>query len=134
MRGTQPWKANRSRTLRANGTSAEDKLWHHLRDRRLGGFKFVRQFPIESYFVDFACRKKRLIVEIDGATHRNPAELACDHVRAQALIALGYKIVRVHNIDIYENVEGVLSQLLAELGGKTFNPGKAAPHPAPPPH
>ncbi|RUO98376.1 DUF559 domain-containing protein [Hyphomicrobium sp.] len=57
------------RGSRANGTSAEDTLWFQLRDRHLGGFKFLRQFPIEQYFVDFACREQRLIVEIDGGTH-----------------------------------------------------------------
>jgi very-short-patch-repair endonuclease len=115
MRGNQPWKANRSRILRSNATSAEDKLWFYLRDRRLGGFKFVRQFPIESYFVDFACRKERLIVEVDGGTHGNSTELTSDRERARSLVALGYKIVRVHNMDVYENIDGVLAQLLAVL-------------------
>lgn len=118
MRGTQPWKTNRARVLRADTTSAEDKLWRHLRGRRLGGFKFVRQFPIEKYFADFACREKRLAVEIDGATHGTLAELASDQARTQAFCALGYKIVRVHNIDIFENIDQVLDQLLANLEGR----------------
>ncbi|MFV0444766.1 MAG: DUF559 domain-containing protein, partial [Planctomycetaceae bacterium] len=42
MRGEQPWKTNRARVLRANATSAEAKLWSHLRNRNLGGFKFAR--------------------------------------------------------------------------------------------
>ncbi len=115
MRGTQPWKANRSRVLRANGTSAEDKLWFHLRDRRLGGFKFVRQYAIENYFVDFICRRERLIVEIDGGTHNSSSELANDLVRDGVLSKLGYKVVRVHNADIFENVDRVLDHLLAML-------------------
>jgi very-short-patch-repair endonuclease len=115
MRGTQPWKVNRSRVLRANGTSAEDKLWFHLRDRRLGGFKFVRQFPIESYFVDFVCRKQRLIVEIDGGTHDSASELANDLVRDGVLTGLSYRVVRIHNADVFENVDRVLDHLLAIL-------------------
>ncbi|CAA2136489.1 endonuclease domain-containing protein [Hyphomicrobium sp. ghe19] len=113
MRGTQPWKANRARVLRSNATAAKDKLWFHLRDRRLGGVKFVRQFPIENYYVDFACRDARSIVEIDGGTHDTPSELAHDSKRTQTLMALGYKVVRVHNNDICENVDGVLDQILA---------------------
>ncbi|MFT3733052.1 MAG: endonuclease domain-containing protein [Hyphomicrobium sp.] len=115
MRGNQPWKTNRARVLRSNRHSAEDKLWFHLRDRRLGNFKFVRQFPIENYFVDFVCRKERLIIEIDGGTHSTPIEIAQDRERDHTLSALGYKIVRVHNADIYENIEGVLELLLAAL-------------------
>jgi very-short-patch-repair endonuclease len=118
MRGTQPWKANRARVLRSNATTAEDKLWFYLRDRRLGGFKFVRQFRIENYFADFACRNARLIVEIDGGRHNTPSELANDSERAQTLTALGYKVVRIQNNDVCENVDGVLDQILAALTAK----------------
>jgi very-short-patch-repair endonuclease len=31
--------------------------------------KFVRQYSIGPYFVDFVCRERMIIVEIDGATH-----------------------------------------------------------------
>ncbi|MCB1509682.1 MAG: DUF559 domain-containing protein, partial [Hyphomicrobiaceae bacterium] len=55
MRGTQPWRTNRARTLRSATTSAEDLLWQRLRNRQLGGLKFVRQFSIGPYFADFAC-------------------------------------------------------------------------------
>jgi very-short-patch-repair endonuclease len=115
MRGAQPWKTNRSRILRSNTTSAEDKLWFHLRDRRLGGFKFVRQFTIENYFVDFVCRKERVIIEVDGGTHSTSIELANDSKRDQAMAELGYKIIRVRNADVYENIDGVLAHLLAVL-------------------
>jgi very-short-patch-repair endonuclease len=118
MRGTQPWKVNRSRVLRSTATSAEDILWFHLRSRRLGGFKFVRQFPIENYFADFACRDARLIVEIDGGTHGTSAERSNDSKRTQALNALGYRVARFHNNDVYENLDGVLDHLLAVLTGQ----------------
>ncbi|WP_409561817.1 endonuclease domain-containing protein [Hyphomicrobium sp. MC8b] len=115
MRSTQPWKFNRSRILRSNATSAEAKLWFHLRDRRLGGFKFVRQFPIGDYFADFACREMHVVVEIDGGTHGTPSEIAKDRTREEELVMLGYKIVRINNADIYKNIDGVLDQLLAAL-------------------
>jgi len=44
---------------------AEWVLWLQLRDRRFGGFKFVRQQPIGRYYVDFVCRGQRLIVEVE---------------------------------------------------------------------
>lgn len=115
MRGTAPWKTNRSRSLRSSATSAEEKLWLHLRDRRLGGFKFVRQFPIENFFVDFACRREQVIIEIDGGTHGSALELANDGKRDEILAELGYKIVRIQNADVYENIDSVLEHLLAVL-------------------
>jgi very-short-patch-repair endonuclease len=115
MRGTAPWKTNRSRILRSNAPSAEEKLWLRLRDRRLGGFKFVRQFPIENFFVDFACRQQRVIIEVDGGTHGTALELIDDAKRDQALSKLGYKIVRVQNADVCENIDCILEHLLAVL-------------------
>ena len=45
-----------ARALRAASTEAEEKLWYRLRDRRLGGTKFVRQAPVGPYYADFVCR------------------------------------------------------------------------------
>lgn len=118
MRGEQPWKTNRARVLRANATSAEAKLWSHLRNRNLGGFKFARQVPIESYFVDFVCRDARLVIEVDGATHSSDEERAADAEREAALRRQGYDVLRVSNVDVRENIEGVLDGVLAKLEGR----------------
>ncbi len=115
MRGPQPWKTNRARGLRAVNASAEAKLWARLRNRRLGGFKFVRQVPIGPYFADFLCREARMIIEVDGGTHGEPDEIATDRKRQEDLEQMGYRIIRVWNGDVSENIEGVLEMLLAEL-------------------
>ena len=115
MRRSQPWNTNRSRVLRGNATSAEDVLWSQLRNRQLCGFKFVRQAPIDGYFADFLCREERLIVEVDGATHGESDEVARDAERTRALEALGYKIIRAHNGEVFDNIEGVLEFVLAAL-------------------
>jgi very-short-patch-repair endonuclease len=115
MRGPQPWKTNRARVLRSANVSAESKLWSHLRNRKLGGFKFLRQVSIGPYFADFLCREARLIIEVDGGTHSKPAEVAADRQRQQDLERMGFRIVRIWNADISENIEGVLETVLAEL-------------------
>lgn len=75
----------------------------------------MRQFSIENFIVDFACRREQLIVEVDGGTHSTPQELVNDTRRDQALSKLGYKIVRIQNTDVYENIDSVLEHLLAVL-------------------
>ena len=50
---------DRARALRRNMTDAERLLWHHLRDRRLSGWKFRRQHEIDRYIVDFVCADAR---------------------------------------------------------------------------
>src|SRR4051812_47344022 len=69
MRGPNRKIARRARQLRRNSTDAEMKLWFGLRDRRLGGFKFVRQESIGPYIGDFVCRDQKVIVEVDGGQH-----------------------------------------------------------------
>ena len=95
-------------------------LWLALRDRRLAGFTFNRQEPIGSYYVDFVCRERRLVVEVDGGQHSdNPA----DRERDAHLAAFGYRVVRVWNNDVLGNIDGVLQFLKSEL--------EKAPHPVP---
>jgi very-short-patch-repair endonuclease len=66
MRGADSRTVRRERRLRRQLTDAERRLWFELRDRRLGGFKFVRQEAIGRYIADFVCREKKLIIEADG--------------------------------------------------------------------
>ena len=65
MRGPNRKKVSVERRLRRQSTDAETELWFALRDRRLGGFKFVRQEAIDPYVVDFVCRDRKVIVEMD---------------------------------------------------------------------
>ena len=78
-------------------------MWSALRNRRLNGLKFVRQYPIGPYYVDFVCRERRIIVEIDGATHGTEEELAYDAQRTGYLHTQGFRVFRVNNGDVYEN-------------------------------
>jgi very-short-patch-repair endonuclease len=86
-------------------------LWSRLRNRQLGGFKLVRQEPIGRYYIDFVCRERRLIVEVDGGQN---AESSLDRHRDRDLSGLGYRVIRVWNNDVLDNIEGVLQALLME--------------------
>ena len=62
-----------AKRMRREATLAEQKLWLQLRDRRLAGVKFRRQMPIGPYIVDFISLEQRLIIEVDGSQHNEPA-------------------------------------------------------------
>ena len=113
LRGEQPWRTNRSRVLRSRPISAEAKLWSRLRNRQLGGHKFVRQMPIDPYFGDFVCREGKVIVEVDGGTHSTDAERARDEWRTLHLSRLGYRVFRISNDAVYNNLDDALDALLA---------------------
>jgi len=109
-------ETRRARALRRAAPSAERVVWRHLKNRQLGCWKFVRQEPIGPYFADFVCRERKLIVEIDGATHPTDAEVASDARRTAFLEADGYRVIRFINEQIYENVEGAMEEILRVLG------------------
>jgi very-short-patch-repair endonuclease len=114
VRGPNPTKVRRERHLRRQQTDAERELWFALRDRRLAGFKFVRQEAIGKYVADFVCREKMLVVELDGGQH---ADSASDRVRDPKLRAEGYRVLRFWNNEVLSNREGVLLAILSALEG-----------------
>jgi len=73
-----------------------------LRDRRLMGFKFRRQYGIGRYIADFCCPEKRLIIELDGECHNNRIEY--DQVRTQFLEQKGYLVLRFRNEEVMNNL------------------------------
>jgi very-short-patch-repair endonuclease len=107
----------RARDLRRDQTSAEARLWAKLRDRRLLGYKFVRQEPIGPFIADFVCREAQLVVEVDGATHSTDEEVAHDRRRTACFASQGYRVVRVGNDDVYQRLDDVLATILAGLKG-----------------
>jgi very-short-patch-repair endonuclease len=57
-----------ARLLRKTMTRQEVKLWVHLRTWRTKGFHFRRQVPRGDHIVDFACLRRKLIVEVEEAS------------------------------------------------------------------
>ena len=83
-----------ARELRRNQTALEQRLWHELRARRLDGWKFRRQVPIEGYVADFVCFEAQLIVEMDGPLHRTPERQQKDAARDAVLGRWGFRTLR----------------------------------------
>ena len=117
-------KTNFARRLRRHQTDAERLLWFRLRDRRLTGWKFKRQFPIDRFIVDFFCSEAKLILELDGGQHDEGN--ARDTGRTAVLESMGYLVLRFWN-DVIRNIEGVLEDILS-----TIDQARAcSPHPSP---
>jgi very-short-patch-repair endonuclease/SAM-dependent methyltransferase len=119
LRGKDEERAERARTLRRALTPAELAVWTRIRDRQLGGYKFACQEPIGRYYADFVCRERRLIIELDGGQHSECSE---DRQRDSELSGLGYRVIRIWNNDVTENLDGVLQTLLSELEKRPLTP------------
>ena len=102
--------AQLARTLRRNSTEAEKTLWRELRNGQIAGHKFRRQQPIGRYVADFACQRRKLIIELDGGQHANDSP-----ERTQFLNAVGYRVLRFWNNEILKNLPGVLQTIASAL-------------------
>jgi very-short-patch-repair endonuclease len=102
-----------SRSLRANPTDAERKLWAHLRNRQLADTRFNRQVPIGPFIGDFVARTAKLIIELDGGQHA--VRTAADNRRTEFLVSRGYRVLRFWNNDVLENMDGVLAVIEGAL-------------------
>src|ERR1700752_146183 len=111
-----------ARVLRVNSTDAERRLWYYLRHRRLSGYLFRRQVPIDSHVVGFVCLRARLVIEIDGGQHTE--RLLDDLERTRCLARSGFRVIRFWNNEVLQRTEAVLESILEALI-------QACPHPAP---
>mgnify|MGYP000603710244 CR=1 FL=1 len=111
----RPGATERARDLRQGDNLAEGRLWTELKNRRLDGFKFVRQFPIGPYFADFACRERRLVVELDGSQH---ADSARDRARDAFMQEQGWSVIRFWSHEARSQTRSVCETILAALRGE----------------
>ena len=101
----------RARAMRREMTNAERKVWAALRGHRLEGLQFRRQQPCGPYIADFLCYAARLVVEVDGATHSSPEELARDARRDAWFADNGFEVLRVTNAEVYGEFDGVVEMI-----------------------
>jgi very-short-patch-repair endonuclease len=103
-----------ARQMRAEPTDAERVLWQRLRhDVTLIGSHFRRQAAIGPFIVDFASRKAKLVIELDGGQH--DWQQASDARRTRHIEAAGYRVLRFWNNDVLGNLEGVLNEIQRAL-------------------
>ena len=101
------------RVLRKNMTPEERRLWYVF---------FVklpvtvnRQKVIGRYIVDFFIAKDRLVIELDGSQHYEPAAVEADRERDLYLSELGLRVLRYTNADINQRFECVCHDILEAL-------------------
>ena len=106
----------RSRQLRNNMTDAERRLWSRIKMKQLGGYQFYRQKVIGDYIADFYCHKARLVVEVDGSQHYTREGTEADRRRDEYMESCGITVLRFNNIDVIQNIEGVVESIVERLG------------------
>ena len=96
------------RAMRRQPTKAEGLLFGRLRGNRCG-LRIRRQHPIGPFIADFACVKKKLVIELDGWSHDE--RWVYDEARTEYFVQQGWRVVRYANLDVLRNVDDVLNDI-----------------------
>ncbi|MCB0656276.1 MAG: DUF559 domain-containing protein [Saprospiraceae bacterium] len=99
-----------ARKLRNQSTLSEVLFWKQIKSKSFG-YEFHRQVPIDEYIVDFYCHEIMLAIEIDGNSHEGEYAIMKDEERQQKLESLGIRFIRINDIDVKKNLEGVMWQI-----------------------
>ena len=92
-------------------TLGEVLLWNEIKGKKLMGYDFDRQRPIDEFIVDFYCKDLLLAIEVDGSSHHNEEIAKRDLVRQKRLESLGVRFLRFDDMDVKRNMGWVLDEI-----------------------
>jgi very-short-patch-repair endonuclease len=101
-------------------TPEETHVWRYFQElnaRLPDGVFWCRQICVGRYIVDFICPKAKLVLEIDGSSHIGKEHY--DHVRQLFIERAGYEVLRLTNVDTYN--EDILLRFMEALEKKTLH-------------
>jgi very-short-patch-repair endonuclease len=113
-----PRLKGRARSLRANLTDAEQRLWARLRRKQILGVQFYRQKPIGNYIVDFYAPAAQLVVEVDGSQHFDLAQAEHDRHRTAYLKELGLRVLRYTDRQVLLELDSVAEEIFRTVEEK----------------
>jgi very-short-patch-repair endonuclease len=109
-------------SLRKNQTEAERKIWSLLKNRQILNCRFLRQYGVGDYILDFYCPQLKLAVEIDGGQHNFGRVQLNDIKRTEVVESYGIKVLRFWNNEVMENLEGVYLRIYELIKQRQNNP------------
>ena len=120
----------RAREFRKALTPAEKLLWERVRGGRLHGSKFRRQHPLGTSIADFFCDDALLVIEVDGAVHREPTQEDRDRNRDATMREFGLGVLRFTNHEVLRETERVLETISGYVLGHSVSRGGAVRRPS----
>ncbi len=103
------------RNLRKNLTNAEKLLWERIRRRQIRNKRFLRQYGVGKYVIDFYCPEIKLAIEADGDTHDSDEEILYDKKRQKEIEKYGITFLQFGNEEIFANIESLIKKIEAVI-------------------
>jgi very-short-patch-repair endonuclease len=97
-------------------TKAEACLWKYvLSAKKMCGYSFNRQCPINDFILDFYCKPLKLAIEVDGISHTFDAIVDKDIRKQQHLESLGISVIRFTDEAVLSDIENVRMHIEGEV-------------------
>ena len=87
------------------------RLGSPIRRKQLADVQFYRQKPIGPYIVDFYAPRAKLVIEVDGAQHREGEHARQNAARDAYLERLGLKVLRFDNVRVLWDTALVVEEI-----------------------
>ncbi len=104
-------------------TLSEVLLWNELKQKKMQGYDFDRQRPIDNYIVDFYCKDLMLAIEIDGSSHDGEEAQIYDQKRQKRLEHLGVRFLRFDDLAVKKDMNNVLRAIEGWIHDHEPTPG-----------
>ena len=104
-----PKLRERAKELRKAGNLSEVLLWKQLNKRKFKGYDFDRQKIIGNFIVDFYCYDCRVVIEVDGGSHKDKVEY--DLERDAILTGIGLTVIHIPADDVLNKLNDVMPML-----------------------
>lgn len=104
------------RHQRNNPTYGEKLLWNSLRKKQVADARFLRQYSIDTFVIDFYCPELHLAIEIDGPTHfESENKIEYDKVRQIYIEKFNIIFLRYTDDKVKDNLEEVIKGIEEEV-------------------
>ena len=103
------------RQLRNNPTYAEKILWLSLRKRQVEGVRFLRQYSVNKFVIDFYAPEIKLAIEVDGCSHIGKEKY--DMERQKYIENFNIMVIRFKNEQVIGNPDKVVEEIKAVIRG-----------------
>ncbi len=97
------------RKLRNNPTYTEKVLWLSLRKKQIHGVRFLRQYSVNYFVIDFYAPKIKLAIEVDGSSHIGKEDY--DARRQKYIEAFNIEMIRFTDEQVMGNTNNVVKSI-----------------------
>ena len=101
--------------LRNNPTYAEKILWLSLRKRQVEGVRFLRQYSVNKFVIDFYAPEIKLAIEVDGCSYTGKEKY--DMERQKYIENFNIMVIRFKNEQVIGNPDEVVEEIKAVIRG-----------------